>query len=59
MTHRKIIANKINLVLPGELNVSGYTGKIVNYTIEKQLTDDETWKIFVEQFRLFSDHDKC
>lgn len=59
MLHRKIIANKLNSVLPGELNVSGYTGELVNYTIKKQLTDDETWKIFVDQFRLFSDRDKC
>ena len=54
----KKISDKLSVVLPGELNVCGYGGKLVRYTIEKQLTDGETWKIFVEQFRLYSDHDK-
>ena len=55
----KKTSDKLSFVFPGELNVCGYSGKLVKYTIDKQLTDDETWKIFVEQFRLFSDHDKC
>ena len=55
----KKVGNKLDVLLPGELSVSGYTGKLVKYTVDKQLTDAETWKIFVEQFRLYSDADKC
>lgn len=55
----KKISDKLSIILPGELNVCGYCGKLVRYTIDEQLTDVETWKIFVEQFRLYSDHDKC
>lgn len=53
------INNVIEPLKAGEINISGYTGNLIDFTIDKQLTDDATWAIFAEQFRLHSDSDKC
>lgn len=39
----------------GENKSYGYIGEIIDYTIENQLLDEETWKLFVNQFRIHSD----
>ena len=39
----------------GENTSCGYIGEIIAYTIENQLLDEETWKLFVNQFRIHSD----
>ncbi|MBQ9714498.1 MAG: glycoside hydrolase family 127 protein [Clostridia bacterium] len=36
----------------GESKIFGYSGKIINYTLEAQLLNGETWKMLVDQFRL-------
>ena len=40
---------------PGEIRLGGYGGRIINYTIENQLTDVDTWLLLVDQFRLMED----
>ena len=40
---------------PGEIKLGGYGGRIINYTIENQLTDVDTWILLVDQFRLMED----
>ena len=47
--------NKIYHFKKGEYKIGGYAGKMVDYTINAQLTDRETWKLFVEQFRSHTD----
>ncbi len=36
----------------GESKFGGYGGKLIDFTIEKQLLDAEKWTLFVEQFRV-------
>ena len=40
---------------PGEIKLGGYSGRIINYTIENQLTDVDTWLLLANQFRLKED----
>ena len=40
---------------PGEIKLGGYGGEIINYTIENQLLDVDTWSLLVNQFRLMED----
>ena len=40
---------------PGEIKLGGYTGRIINYTIENQLTDVDTWLLLANQFRIKED----
>lgn len=35
----------------GEIKLGGYGGKMMDYTVERQLTDVDTWIILVDQFR--------
>ena len=35
----------------GENKVGGYVGKIIDFTVKKQLLNAEDWALFVEQFR--------
>ena len=46
--------NKVALEFPkaGESKLQGYGGKLIDFTIEKQLLDAEKWTLFVEQFRV-------
>lgn len=41
----------------GESKLYGYAGKMMEYTIDAQLLDEETWAVFVNQFRIKSDRD--
>lgn len=43
----------------GQSKYYGYIEDMVKFTIENQLTDDQTWQMFVDQFRIYSDFDKC
>ncbi len=43
----------------GEIKFYGYIDSIAQFTVNHQLLDEDTWKIFVEQFRLRSDFDNC
>lgn len=40
---------------PGEIRLGGYGGRIIDFTIENQLTDVDTWILLVDQFRLMED----
>ena len=40
---------------PGEIKLGGYGGEIIDYTIENQLLDVDTWSLLVNQFRLMED----
>ena len=39
----------------GEIKLGGYGGRMIDFTIENQLTDVDTWLILVDQFRLMED----
>ena len=41
----------------GESKLGGYGGKLIDFTINKQLLDAEKWTLFVEQFRIRWDGD--
>ncbi len=41
----------------GESKLYGYAGKMIDYTVDAQLLDEETWALFVNQFRIKSDRD--
>lgn len=45
---------KVALDFPkaGESKLGGYGGKLIDFTINKQLLDAEKWVLFVEQFRI-------
>ena len=40
---------------PGEIKLGGYGGQIIDFTMEKQLLDVDTWSLLVNQFRLKED----
>lgn len=40
---------------PGELKIYGYSRDLTEYVTKKQLTDEELWELFVNQYRLHSD----
>ena len=46
---------RLNFPSPGEIKLGGYGGGIIDYTIENQLTDVDTWLLLVDQFRLMED----
>ena len=39
----------------GELTVYGYNRDLTEYVTEKQLLDENLWKLFVNQYRIHSD----
>ena len=47
--------NTLNLPTSGEIKLGGYAGDMIRYTIDAQLCDKETWKLFVNQFRITPD----
>lgn len=53
------MSNKLNPLKAGEAEYCGYIDKLVRFTVSYQLTDDETWALFVNQFRIHSDNDNC
>ena len=50
-----MINSRILFPNAGEIKLGGYGGKIIDYTIERQLTDVDTWMLLVDQFRLRED----
>lgn len=48
---------ELRFPIAGESKLRGYAGQMIEFTISNQLTDGETWKLFVDQFRLHSDDD--
>ena len=43
--------NRLEFARPGEIRVGGYCGRMINFTVDNQLMDVETWALLVEQFR--------
>ncbi len=41
----------------GEQKTLGYAGEVIDFTVQKQYLDRETWKVLVNQFRIHSDVD--
>ena len=50
-----MINSKINFPTAGEIKICGYSGKMIDFTIENQLLDVDTWALLVNQFRLMED----
>ena len=50
-----MIESKLVFPIAGEVKLGGYGGKIIEYTLDNQLMDAETWALLVEQFRLKDD----
>lgn len=50
---------KLALKFPeaGETKTRGYAGELINFTIDKQYSDENTWKLLVDQFRNHYDTD--
>ena len=46
-----MIKNKLLFAKAGEIKLGGYGGSIIDFTIDRQLTDVDTWLLLVEQFR--------
>lgn len=53
------IHNDLFPLIPGEAKYRGYIEALVKFTLGHQLLDADTWKMFVDQFRLHSDSDNC
>ncbi len=51
--------NILQPLMPGEAKYRGYIENLVKFTLTHQLLDADTWKMFVNQFRLHSDSDNC
>lgn len=49
------IENVLDFPSPGEIRLKGYGGEIIDFTVAKQLTDPDTWRLFVDQFRVRRD----
>ena len=52
-----MIKNVLSFPEKGEYKLGGYAADIVRYTVDNQLIDGDTWKIFVDQFRYHTDDD--
>ena len=50
-----MINSEINFPRPGEIRLGGYCGRMIDYTVKKQLLDVDTWALLVNQFRLRQD----
>ena len=46
-----MIKSKLSFAKPGEIKLGGYGGRMIKYTVENQLSDADTWRLLVEQFR--------
>lgn len=52
-----MLSEKLRFPDVGKNTLSNYAGEMVRFPVENQLLDRETWKLFVDQFRLHSDVD--
>ncbi len=52
-----MIDSRLKFAVPGEIRPYGYCGEMIDYTIEDQLTDSDTWALLVDQFRRREDGD--
>ena len=43
--------NKLEFATAGEIKVGGYCGRMIDFTVDNQLMDRDTWALLVEQFR--------
>ena len=43
--------SRLKFINAGEVKIGGYCGKMIDFTVENQLLDEETWALLVEQFR--------
>lgn len=50
-----MIENKLKYPDIGQIRIKGYAGETVRYTVENQLLNETTWKLFVDQFRYHTD----
>ena len=46
-----MIENMLEFARAGEIKIGGYAGKMIDYVIENQLMDADTWALLVDQFR--------
>ena len=44
-------ASKLEFPSAGEIRVGGYAGRMIDFIIENQLMDSDTWALLVDQFR--------
>lgn len=52
-----MVNTKLAFPNAGEIKLGGYGGRMIDFTIEGQLLDVDTWLILVNQFRLQQDSD--
>ena len=52
-----MIRSKLDFPIAGEIRLGGYGGRMIDYTVERQLMDTDTWALLVEQFRRQEDSD--
>ncbi len=45
----------LNFAKAGEIRLGGYGGRIIDYSIENQLLDEELWRLFVNEYRIRTD----
>ena len=58
-THFKTLTDSFFPLDAGQTKFYGYIDRLCQFTVDRQLLDVDTWKIFAEQFRLHSDFDNC
>ena len=50
-----MLISKLEFADVGEIKLGGYGGRIIDYTVNNQLLDADTWALLVRQFRLQQD----
>ena len=46
-----MVKSRLEFANAGEIKVGGYCGRLIDYVVENQLMDADTWALLVEQFR--------
>ena len=46
-----MIDSKLEFASPGEIRLGGYGGEMIDFTLNNQLLDSDTWALLVDQFR--------
>ena len=46
-----MIDSKLEFASPGEIRLRGYGGEMIDFTLNNQLLDSDTWALLVDQFR--------
>ena len=46
---------KLRFASAGEIKVGGYAGRMIDFIMENQLMDSDTWALLVDQFRRCED----